>query len=244
MIPKILYKTGKWEEKDLPKEIQNLFNKTLEDNTEYKIEYYSDARCREFIKSNFDQDVLTAFDSLKPGAYKADLFRYCVLYKKGGVYGDLLHEYLVPLSEIIDNKKDNLVLVQDRYRRECKRSGIQISFMAAVPNLLIYNIAIEQIINNVKNKFYGESTLHPTGPILFGDILHNIHRLPNYYLDYRIFLFQDGDYHLSSIKTNKKLIKTKSSTLSKELYPDSNVPMNSKNHYHYLWCKRDIYNKI
>jgi len=244
MIPKILYKTGKWEEKDLPKEIQNLFNKTLEDNTEYKIEYYSDARCREFIKNNFDQDVLTAFDSLKPGAYKADLFRYCILYKKGGVYGDLLHNYLVPLSEIVDNKKDNLVLVQDRYRLECKRSGIQISFMATVPYLLIYSVSITQIVNNVKNRFYGESPLHPTGPILFGDILHNIHKIKNYYLDYRISLFQDGDYHLSSIKTKKKLIKTKSKELSNLLYPDSKIPMNSKTYYDTLWSKRDIYNNI
>ena len=113
MIPKILYKTGKWEEKDLPKEYKNIFTQIIKDNPEYKIKYYDNELCRKFIKDNFPQDVLIAFDTLKPGAYKADLFRYCILYKNGGVYGDLPQEYLVPLSELIDNKNDTLVLAKD-----------------------------------------------------------------------------------------------------------------------------------
>jgi mannosyltransferase OCH1-like enzyme len=34
-------------------------------------------------------EVLEAFDALVAGAFKADLFRYCVLFIHGGVYADV-----------------------------------------------------------------------------------------------------------------------------------------------------------
>jgi hypothetical protein len=58
-------------------------------NPEFDMYIYSDAECEEFIKDNFSNDVLGAFNSLIPGAYKSDLWRYCVLYVKGGVYMDI-----------------------------------------------------------------------------------------------------------------------------------------------------------
>ena len=45
--------------------------------------------CREFIKTNFDNFVLEAYDKLIPSSYKSDLWRYCVLYKNGGIYFDI-----------------------------------------------------------------------------------------------------------------------------------------------------------
>ncbi len=50
---------------------------------------YTDASLRTFISENFESAVLWAYDQLIPLAYKADLGRYCLLYKLGGVYSDL-----------------------------------------------------------------------------------------------------------------------------------------------------------
>ena len=50
---------------------------------------FCDADCREFIKNEYPPDVLMAYDRLIPTAFKADLWRYCVLYKYGGVYLDV-----------------------------------------------------------------------------------------------------------------------------------------------------------
>ena len=85
-----------------------------------------------FIEDNFEKDVLDSFDILKPGAYKADLFRYCILYKKGGIWSDLTDDYLVPLDEIINFEEDELFLVDDRPVGKNNMAGIQISFMAAL----------------------------------------------------------------------------------------------------------------
>ena len=121
-IPLILYKTG-------PEEI---YCKILK----CKYEYYNDEDCREFIETYFENKVLKAYDSLIPTAYKADLFRYCILYVKGGIYGDLTQTHL----EYIDINKNNIdmLLVKDNivdnhYKFPnvlTEKDCIQINFMA------------------------------------------------------------------------------------------------------------------
>ena len=54
---------------------------------------YNDADCRAFIRSAFPPDVVAAYDRLIPTAFKADLWRYCVLYKFGGVYLDIKYRW-------------------------------------------------------------------------------------------------------------------------------------------------------
>jgi hypothetical protein len=69
-------------------------------NPEFTHYLFDDADCREFIAANFDYSVLDAFDRLIPGAYKADLWRYCVLYVRGGIYLDIKY-HCVNLKVII-----------------------------------------------------------------------------------------------------------------------------------------------
>jgi hypothetical protein len=60
-----------------------------------------------FIKTYYNDSVLNSFNSLKNGAHKADLARYCILYIYGGLYMDIKVELIKPLSEIF-NKGDNM----------------------------------------------------------------------------------------------------------------------------------------
>ena len=101
-IPRLIIKTGIEEENNLSPEIQSLFQKTKLENPDFQIVYYSNTKCREYIGKYFGNSVLNAFDGLKPGSYKADLFRYCVLYIDGGIYGDLTQIYKYPFEKIID----------------------------------------------------------------------------------------------------------------------------------------------
>jgi len=41
------------------------------------------------LRTHFPSPVLEAYQAMKPGAFKADLFRYCVLLITGGVYADV-----------------------------------------------------------------------------------------------------------------------------------------------------------
>ena len=53
-----------------------------------KIVYFNDQDCLSFI-IKVGGKYLQAYQSLIPNAYKADLWRYIILYHKGSFYGDL-----------------------------------------------------------------------------------------------------------------------------------------------------------
>ena len=89
-IPLHIYQT--WHTKHLSKKMKNCVEKLKKDNPEFEHHFYDIHECRTFIKENFDKEVLDAYDKLKPLAFKADLWRYCVLYKNGGVYLDIKYQ--------------------------------------------------------------------------------------------------------------------------------------------------------
>ena len=55
-------------------------NKIIKNNPDYKYKYFNNDNCIKFITDNFSKSVVNAFHKLKPGAFKADLFRYCYLF--------------------------------------------------------------------------------------------------------------------------------------------------------------------
>lgn len=165
VIPKVLYKTGVEKYSNLSPQMLELFDKIRKENPEIKIVYFDNDGCRKFILRHFGKNVLQAFDVLLPGSYKADLFRYCVLYINGGIYGDLTQTYKYPFNRIIDYTKD-MCLTRDRVFGH-KDFGIQISFMACRPRLDIYKHAIKGVIDNINNNYYGLTSIDPTGPRLF-----------------------------------------------------------------------------
>jgi mannosyltransferase OCH1-like enzyme len=87
VIPTNIFQT--WHSKLLPPLMAKSILLIKHLNPRFKYFLYDDNECREFIKNNFKSDVLWAYDSLIPGAYKADLWRYCVLFIHGGIYLDM-----------------------------------------------------------------------------------------------------------------------------------------------------------
>ena len=227
-IPAILYKTGPKKYEDLDTSLKENFEKIQSENPDYKIKYYDDERCRRFIQKHLDTSVLKAYDSLIPGAYRADLFRYCVLYVKGGVYGDLSQQYLVPLNSLIERNHDRLVVVKDRLDVGCFKHGIQISFLAAVPGLSVFKEAIDKIVHNTLYKKYGRSCLDVTGPSLFRTCLDKS-KIP-----YRLELEQIRGV-LKNIQTGKTVI------ILKMKQHNAMIIKNRFTDYSVLWNERRIY---
>ena len=166
----------------------------LELNPEYEYYFYDDNDCRIFIKNNFKEDVLDAYDFLYPGAYKADLFRYCYIYINGGCYFDNKYILRKPLRYIINPGYDNL------YCKDTKEYLMFNAIILAVPKLNHINRAIDEVVKNVKEKYYGLCSLSPTGPRLFNKYTHN----KNVILKHLVF----GKYYTESkilINNNNKL---------------------------------------
>jgi mannosyltransferase OCH1-like enzyme len=239
-IPMKVFKTGIHDYSDLKFSLVYLFNKIVNENPGFELEYYSDKDSRKFIENNYDKRVLSAYDKLKPGAYKADLFRYAILYKRGGIYSDLSQTILLPLNKIVDLNNDNLYLVEDRPQQDFRGSnkgkivdGIQISFMASRPKNKIYLDAIDEIVKNCENNFYGGNPLSPTGPQLFKRVLNNY----------------DGEYKIELVETGRELVykntgKAAIINRTKDHYKANlnNAYINNK-HYSQMWFYNDIYNK-
>jgi hypothetical protein len=79
-------------------------NKIL--NPEMTFHLYDNDMCREFIKNNFDENVLYSYDKLIPGKYKSELWRYCILYIYGGIYLNINYSLLknVKLIQLTNNE--------------------------------------------------------------------------------------------------------------------------------------------
>ena len=127
-IPKIIFRTGKWSLKDVPNVVMNIYNRLIETNPNYDFVYFDDSDCIKFIE-DFYPEYLPHYKKLIPTAYKADLFRYLLLYKYGGCYGDMTQEIYVPYDEICvdfdrvfcrDSLSDKLVSAFDNNKKEVK----------------------------------------------------------------------------------------------------------------------------
>jgi hypothetical protein len=55
----------------------------------WKYRFYSDADCLDYIQRNYPNRFIDAYNSILPGAFKADFFRLLVLFKDGGIYADI-----------------------------------------------------------------------------------------------------------------------------------------------------------
>jgi inositol phosphorylceramide mannosyltransferase catalytic subunit len=88
-IPKNIYRCYK----DLEgiSKFVKVFNLTEERMPDYKQIYYTDKLIDTYIKNNFSERIYKAYNSINPeyGAAKADLFRYLIIYKEGGIYMDI-----------------------------------------------------------------------------------------------------------------------------------------------------------
>jgi mannosyltransferase OCH1-like enzyme len=137
----------------------------IELNPEYEYILFDDNDCRDYIKFHYDNEILEAYDMLVPGAYKADLFRYCYLNKEGGCYFDCKMILRVPIRNFI-NKYVDLQVCKDRPNKALYNAIIMSS-----SNKL--DEVIEKCIFNIFNKKIFNDTLKITGPTLLYESLEN-----------------------------------------------------------------------
>jgi hypothetical protein len=172
-IPKVIVQTFSSRDKMTPQMVEATESwKNKNPDWEYKL--FDNNECIEFIGKHFDKDTLEAFNNLLPGAFKGDLFRYCYLYVKGGVYTDIDNICLVPLSEFI-NPHDSFILVKDSVNH--KASLYYNAFMATEKNNPVIKEAIDICVHNSINGIYPKTTnrivdvLAVTGPKCLGSAL-------------------------------------------------------------------------
>ena len=114
-IPKVFHRTHETKETlDMFKEVEDNIRRLHPD---YKITNYTTVDIEEFIKTHYSDRIYKAYKSINPnyGAARADVFRYLVVYLKGGIYMDIKSAPLKNLDPILEKAKQRLITTQDRY---------------------------------------------------------------------------------------------------------------------------------
>jgi len=222
-VPPNLFQT--WHTKELPPLMFNSVARLRQANPRFNYLLFDDNDCYEFIKNNFDNDVLNAYNKLKPGAYKADLWRYCILYKKGGIYLDIKY-YPVNGFKLIN------LLEREHWVLDADGNGIYNAVMICLPGNNVLLQAINNIVSNVQNNYYGAGVLDVTGPGLLAkyfsreeknnfDMKHFFHNsFENRFVEFNGYIVLKS--YNGYINESQKYQKTQ--------------------HYGVLWNNRNIYN--
>jgi mannosyltransferase OCH1-like enzyme len=193
VIPLNIFQT--WKTKDLHPLLKANQEKLIRENPEFNYALYDDNDCREFLEKYFPPYVLAAFDSLIPGAYKADLWRYCVLYIHGGIYLDMRFEMINGFKLIAFTESEHFTLdIPGQWMPN--KIGIYNAIMVCKPRNPFLLRCIKQVIYNVKMKFYGFNPLYPTGPGLLGLIVEKqpYRRIVGPHID--IYHVKEGFYYV------------------------------------------------
>jgi mannosyltransferase OCH1-like enzyme len=163
-IPKNIYQTHKSinyinTKPKLVKAIKSWVKHTKE----FNYFFYNNQMCDDFIKNNFDENVYKAYSILPMPVMKADLWRYCIIYKYGGIYADT--DAVCLYNPIIFINDSLLTFAPENETHLCQWT---FSAPANSPILKsIIDLSVERILNT---PIKGEHIIHYlTGPGLFTD---------------------------------------------------------------------------
>lgn len=213
------------------KTVHQFFN-----NIEYKL--WTNKDIRNFISKNFNKSILWCYDCLKPYAFKADLARYCILYKLGGWYSDINNTF-------IDSPPD-ITNVDFLFFMDVPSST---GTDYAVSNGLIYSEkgnpvfihAIKNILNNCTEKYYGPNSLFVTGPAVLGRAVAD-YMIPSvsHIRGELVADFSENKRAKYKLPDGRIICLNKS---NKEL-PGGEVGVVGTNNYNKFWAALDVYNDL
>lgn len=216
-IPRVIYQT--WKTRQVSKNHYQAMMSWSRLNPEYHYYFYDDQMCRKFLQDNYPTRVLKCYDALKSGAFKADLFRYCLLYKKGGIYIDCSHECKTPLREMI-KPNDKFISCKDisvpswiGKHFHLSPEGVFNAFICCTPGHPFMKKAIDMCINNIMKRSKTENVFAITGPNLLGQAInlvvgrqkHDSHKVGDFQINgYQVKLHHHSLLHF--LLLNKRAI--------------------------------------
>jgi hypothetical protein len=156
-LDKIPKKIHRFWHTDMSDKMQKYSDRLQLENADFEYIIYNTESASEFIREHFDGIVLHAFDSLVPFAFKADLFRYCVMYIHGGIYLDMKYESVngFRFSDIID---------REMYVLDIGGENVYNALLICKPLSKVMFKCIFQIVKHVRDKDYTDCDLSITGP--------------------------------------------------------------------------------
>jgi mannosyltransferase OCH1-like enzyme len=142
--------------------LESCHKKWLDLNPDFTVVWYTNKDCDRFMEKFFSGKVNQTYKILKPGAYKADLWRLCMLYKFGGFYIDAYVEPYVSIRKMISGCNCPFISVLDS---PVSGGGIHNGIIFSHRKHPFLLQAVQDIVKNTEERYYGNSPLDITGPI-------------------------------------------------------------------------------
>ena len=205
MIPKKIFQTHKSIE--YVNSNTELVNAVIswKKNTDYEYHFYDDQQCEDFMKTYYP-DIKPYYDILPINVMKADLWRYCIIYKYGGIYADVDTILNSDIDIFTDKKDKQLVIVPENDTHFC-----QWVFSAPSGSPFLKEI-IDLLVERIKtNDIKGEHIIHfLTGPCVFSDgIINHLRKIQrpvtNNYIPYKTYKEELNHNGLNTYKQTRNI---------------------------------------
>jgi mannosyltransferase OCH1-like enzyme len=168
-IPKNIFQT--FEHTDFNPHFQKLIDDWKIENPDYNYLIYDKNQREEFIKDNFPSEVWEAYTRIKPGAFKSDLWRYCILHKYGGFYMDIDTVCLGQLDMFISDDIDFVAAI-DLNLGDLEFHNVANAFIGCTPEHPVIAQCIQNVITIVDAEALPYNIMNFCGPGCLGMIIN------------------------------------------------------------------------
>jgi hypothetical protein len=165
-IPRNIFQT--WETKDISDGFKLLTKSWKDNNTNYAYFLFDDFERKQFIKNNFDERVYNTYCKIIPGAFRADLWRYCMLYVYGGVYVDVDTICYSNLDLFLTEDIEFMAPIDLNNNPYLGTYNLSNGFIASIAKHPILLNCIDRIVYNIENNIIPVSNLDFSGPGVLG----------------------------------------------------------------------------
>ena len=247
-IPQNIFQT--WSTKNISDGFKKLTESWIIKNPHYTYCLYDDSDCEEFIKNNFDENIYNTYCRIIPGAFKADLWRYCVLYIYGGIYVDIDTFCLESIDLFLNQDVEFMTPVDLNNCPSFGTYNLFNCFIASIPKHPILLDCINRIAYNVENNIIPFSNLDFSGPGVLGKSTNKFLNLPEEtsfvgkegeLQNIKLLKFWHGTEYVSDINNNILFQNKNGSAVIKQIYENE-----AKNTNNICWgtCKNPIKDKV
>lgn len=166
-IPKILHQT--WKTEALPPEFSRFRETWRKSHPRWDLRLYDDAACRRLVVDDYPE-MVDVYDALPTNIERADLFRYLVVHRFGGVYADLDMESYRSIEPLLAGRLClfgiEAIFGETLRRRLSYRYPYQVAncIFAAVPGHPFLRLLLDRIRPRLRGIFFDDSVEDTTGP--------------------------------------------------------------------------------
>ena len=226
---------------------EECFKKWVTFNPNHTILWFDNKNCDKFMKT-MGPSIYGAYRKIKPGAFKADLWRACVLYRYGGVYVDSFTVPYCSVKQMLKGCRNSKFLsIRDL---DSAGGGIHNGILISTPKHPFIVQYIKMMLKNINNNYYGESIFDITGPICLNKAINKVINKPlktkhkigyNKFGKNSFYLYElrVNDYHLIlPVYKNDKMIMRKKHSLLWLMY--EKLWKRNKT-YKNMWINKRVY---